>query len=327
MIRPLPGQSIRSFVSRMLSHDDLAAGDLGRHRRRARSVHVQSAAVPTLGGTSRSVARTLNVCTPTPSAGSRPCRGEHERRRRRRCRRERAPCRASTRTSSRRSSAENSNVASVCDRRRVRAASRSSSPAAGTAGGADRPQVWRRRRRVDVAGRCRRARTSNVCGADGEDLAVRARAARSRPARRAAVEPALERDGARVVGAGEAEGRDVVVGRARAARRRSACSAGSGRLRHGARRRSGSLKHCSGLSVIGSSGPRLPWPVLPPPSMLTRPLLPSLAQMPQLPLSFAMLSLIVVADLGHEDAVALVVVRRVALDQRARSRAPVSSPT
>ena len=80
------------------------------------------------------------------------------------------------------------------------------------------------------------------------------------------------------------------------------------------------LKHCSGLSVIGSSGPRLPWPVLPPPSMLTRPLLPSLTQMPQVPLSLAMLSLIVVADLGHEDAVALVVVRAGCPRSACRSR-------
>ena len=58
------------------------------------------------------------------------------------------------------------------------------------------------------------------------------------------------------------------------------------------------LKHCSCLSVIGSSGPRLPWPVLPPLSMLTRPLLPSLAQMPQVPLSFATLSLISWLTLG-----------------------------
>ena len=50
--------------------------------------------------------------------------------------------------------------------------------------------------------------------------------------------------------------------------------------------------------MIGSSGPRLPWPVLPPPSRLKRPLLPSLAQMPQVPLSFATLSRISWRDLA-----------------------------
>ena len=49
------------------------------------------------------------------------------------------------------------------------------------------------------------------------------------------------------------------------------------------------LKHWSGFSVSGSSGPRLPWPMFWPPSMFTRPLLPSLTQMPQLPLSLATL--------------------------------------
>jgi hypothetical protein len=51
-------------------------------------------------------------------------------------------------------------------------------------------------------------------------------------------------------------------------------------------------KHCCGLSVIGSSGPRLPWAVFSPPSMLTRPLLTSATQMPQVLLSLATLPLI-----------------------------------
>ena len=58
------------------------------------------------------------------------------------------------------------------------------------------------------------------------------------------------------------------------------------------------LQHWSGLSVIGSSGPRLPWPVLPPPSRLKRPLLPSLTQMPHVPLSLATLSRISCVTLG-----------------------------
>src|SRR5688572_24045188 len=53
------------------------------------------------------------------------------------------------------------------------------------------------------------------------------------------------------------------------------------------------LKHWRGSRVSGSSGPRLPMALLPPPSMLNLPLLPLLAQMPQPPLSLAMLALIV----------------------------------
>ena len=77
------------------------------------------------------------------------------------------------------------------------------------------------------------------------------------------------------------------------------------------------IQHCCGSSVIGSSGPMLPWARLPPPSTLLRPLLPSLTQMPQLPLSWALLPLITWARLGDVDAVALVVVGDVALDQAA----------
>ena len=42
----------------------------------------------------------------------------------------------------------------------------------------------------------------------------------------------------------------------------------------------------------------LPWARLPPPSTLLRPLLPSLTQMPQLPLSWALLPLITWLGLG-----------------------------
>ena len=58
------------------------------------------------------------------------------------------------------------------------------------------------------------------------------------------------------------------------------------------------IQHCCGSSVIGSSGPRLPCARLPPPSTLLRPLLPSLTQMPQLPLSLALLPLITWLGLG-----------------------------
>src|SRR5918992_6073122 len=58
------------------------------------------------------------------------------------------------------------------------------------------------------------------------------------------------------------------------------------------------LKHWSGLRVSGSSGPRLPCALLPPPSTFTRPLLPSLAQIPQVPLSLAVLPVIVWVTLG-----------------------------
>src|SRR5918999_804385 len=58
------------------------------------------------------------------------------------------------------------------------------------------------------------------------------------------------------------------------------------------------IQHCCGISVIGSSGPMLPWARLPPPSTLLRPLLPSLTQMPQLPLSWALLPLITWLGLG-----------------------------
>ena len=43
--------------------------------------------------------------------------------------------------------------------------------------------------------------------------------------------------------------------------------------------------------MIGSIAPTLPWALLLPPSMLTRPFDPSLTQMPQLSLSFAVLFL------------------------------------
>ena len=58
------------------------------------------------------------------------------------------------------------------------------------------------------------------------------------------------------------------------------------------------LKHCSGFSVNGSMAPVLPCALLPPPSMFVRPFEPALAQMPQPPLSLAMLALMVWLTLG-----------------------------
>ena len=50
--------------------------------------------------------------------------------------------------------------------------------------------------------------------------------------------------------------------------------------------------------MIGSVAPTLPCALLPPPSMLTRPFEPSLTQMPQLSLSFAVLPLMMWLTLG-----------------------------
>src|SRR5687767_1681629 len=58
------------------------------------------------------------------------------------------------------------------------------------------------------------------------------------------------------------------------------------------------LKHCCGVRVSGSSGPTLPWALLPPPSTFVRPLLPSLAQIPHVPLSLAVLPVIVWLTFG-----------------------------
>src|ERR671914_1018138 len=58
------------------------------------------------------------------------------------------------------------------------------------------------------------------------------------------------------------------------------------------------LKHCIGLRSRGLSGPRLPCALLPPPSTFTRPLLPSLAQIPHVPLSLAVLPVIKWLTLG-----------------------------
>src|ERR671915_2233916 len=58
------------------------------------------------------------------------------------------------------------------------------------------------------------------------------------------------------------------------------------------------LKHCMGFRSSGLSGPRLPCALLPPPSTFTRPLLPSLAQIPHVPLSLAVLPVMVWLTLG-----------------------------
>jgi hypothetical protein len=52
------------MLSTMISPQTTSASTGG-----ASTFQAHSAAVPTLGGMSKSVARTLNLCTPTPSAG------------------------------------------------------------------------------------------------------------------------------------------------------------------------------------------------------------------------------------------------------------------
>src|ERR687895_362252 len=86
------------------------------------------------------------------------------------------------------------------------------------------------------------------------------------------------------------------------------------------------LKHCIGLRSRGLSGPRLPCALLPPPSTFTRPLLPSLAQIPQVPLSLAVLPVIVWLTLGTKmpyEVLLLVLLRSITVPEPA----PTSSAT
>src|ERR687895_1871561 len=86
------------------------------------------------------------------------------------------------------------------------------------------------------------------------------------------------------------------------------------------------LKHCIGLRSRGLSGPMFPCALFPPPSTFTRPLLPSLAHIPQVPLSLAVLPVIVWLTLGTKmpyEVLLLVRLRSITVPEPA----PISSAT
>src|SRR5918992_4037478 len=272
MIRPLPGQSTRSLVTLTLRpstspHWTSAATGGGLIS------HVQSA-VATFPSTS--VALTVNVCLPTASPLY--SRGDVQA--------PNAPPSSAQARLAPRSLAENSNVAPVCT------VVRSGPDVIFTSGGT--PTASTSTHHLLVAGERSTlparstARTWNSCEPTGRSYSAGevqgAHAspssehwnvtvlALSLPSKRKTCVPPL-------LGSGGVSSSWVVGAMM------SLCGAGPPSQRI--------VKHCSGFSVIGSSGPRLPCALLPPPSMLCRPFEPSLAQMPQPPLSLAMFALTV----------------------------------